>query len=355
MKKYSIILFALISIFIFSFTTAASEYKVKPGDSLWKISNKYDIPIKIIIEKNDINNATKLYVGQKLIISSSNQTITINFDNEYSTQNNLSYKKYQVRSGDTLWKLAQKFNTTIERLKELNQNIGDNYQLQVGQKIIIGQKNDEIIITEPENNNSTTNTNNFRSYYFHELKEGETLWEIADHYGVRVSEIINENDIIDLKELETGDLLIIPLRNSSKFSYLKNLSSKVNNYYRVKSNESIADIAEFYNLSEKGIKMINNISENKEARIGQLLVMPVNPAFFLKHEIYTVKTNDKALHEIAYEKGLSIRSILRANYLKDVNAKFNKGKVLLIPLDSDSKATWIDYKDGKPVNSLFSN
>lgn len=435
MKKFSIIFTAIIFIIIL-FTTLSAEaatYQVQRGDSLWKISNQFDIPIQIIIEKNEISNPTDLYVGQRLIITSSSKSITINFGT--NSQNTASSTTYYVRSGDTLWKLAQKFNTNVEKLKKLNTNIADDYRLEIGQRLIIPAENSsEIVIDEqyndnnynPGNNNDNSNNKyytyytikpgdilwniarkyntsvdklvelnkiknsydlyvgrrllveveedkggtvvdrpnlnrpdysnyNFTPYYFHNMAEGETLWGIADYYGVRVSTVIAENDITDINQLKTGDLIIIPLKNSNKYSYLKKMSNKVKNYYRVNSNENLAGIAEYYGLSEIGLRTINNISPDREARLGQRLLMPVNPTFFKKHELYTVKENNKPLHEIAYEKSLSIRSILRANYMKDVNAKFSAGTLLLIPLDTDSKANWIDYKDGKPVNSLFSN
>lgn len=81
--------------------------------------------------------------------------------------------------------------------------------------------------------------------------------------------------------------------------------------------------------------------------------MPVNPALFVKHKIYKVKAGGEYVFDIAYDNGISIKSILKANYLRNQNAKFEEGTILLIPLDDKSKTTWIDYENGKPVNSWF--
>ncbi|MFW6306552.1 MAG: LysM peptidoglycan-binding domain-containing protein, partial [Bacillota bacterium] len=127
----------------------------------------------------------------------------------------------------------------------------------------------------------------------------------------------------------------------------------LNNYYRVLRNDTLADIAEYYNIPEEGIRAINQLSKDEEVYTGQRLLMPVNPALFKKHEIYKVKENSQYIFDIAYNYGISIKSILKANYLKNQNTKFEKGTILLVPEDEGSQATWIDYENGKPVNSWF--
>lgn len=47
---------------------------------------------------------------------------------------------YQVKRGDSLWELAQKFDTTIESIVRLN-NLGNNYELYIGQRLIIDSNN----------------------------------------------------------------------------------------------------------------------------------------------------------------------------------------------------------------------
>ena len=92
-------------------------YIVKKGDSLWKISQIYNVSIPNLIEVNKLKTNI-LSIGQKLIIPQGN---------------NIEY--YIVKKGDTLWTIARETNTSIETIKELN-NLKSNF-IKVGDKLII--------------------------------------------------------------------------------------------------------------------------------------------------------------------------------------------------------------------------
>lgn len=53
------------------------EYIVKRGDSLWKISQQFKVPITKLVEVNNIKNGSLIYVNQKLIIPSNQNTINV--------------------------------------------------------------------------------------------------------------------------------------------------------------------------------------------------------------------------------------------------------------------------------------
>ncbi|MDI3548691.1 MAG: hypothetical protein PWR10_2343 [Halanaerobiales bacterium] len=416
MKKYALfvaVLLAVVLVVSVNPVQAEVTYQVKSGDTLWNISQYFDIPVRVLLRQNNISNPGNLYVGQELIITRTNNSITITFGNGSNLDNNntTNYFEYYVKPGDTLWKIAQRFNTTMEKLVELNDNIDYTYNIYVGQKLIVpGQNNNR------NNNNNLSNQprytyytvkpgdilwniaqkfnttvarlvelNNIRNaydlyvgrrlivevnepvtqpevsptrqpyvpYYFYKIQEGDLIWNIADRFGIRVSELVEANNITDVNQIQTGRVLVIPLEKSTKFSYIQRMNRKLKNYYRVRGNETLADIAAYFKIPEEGLRAINHLASDEEVYTGQLLLMPVSSAFFKKHEIYTVRRNNMPIHEIAYQKGISIRSILQANYMKNINAKFKAGTTLIIPLDKDSKAVWVDYENGKPVNSWF--
>lgn len=91
-------------------------YEVQKGDSLWKISQKYNISVKDLIEKNKLENLV-LQVNQQLLVPK------------------LEQEKYIVKQGDTLWSIAKAYNLEVNKLKEIN-NLTNNL-LSVGQELII--------------------------------------------------------------------------------------------------------------------------------------------------------------------------------------------------------------------------
>ena len=165
--------------------------------------------------------------------------------------------------------------------------------------------------------------------------------------------MINFNNLKNVNDIKEGEVLVIPLKDSTKFSYLRRVGGQVNSYYRVLRNDTLSSIAEFYGIPEEGIRAINGLKKNEEIYTGQKLLMPVNPALFKQHKIYTVKKGGEYIFDIAFENSISIKSLLRANYLRDQNTRFEEGTVIIIPLDEESKAVWIEYENGKPVNSWF--
>lgn len=97
------------------------QYTVKPGDSLWLIAQKYHTTVDAIKKLNGLSNDL-LEVGQILKIPSSQNT---------------SQLEYTVRAGDSLWLIAQKYNTTVSAIKNLNGLRSD--LLSIGQVLKIPQ------------------------------------------------------------------------------------------------------------------------------------------------------------------------------------------------------------------------
>lgn len=89
---------------------ADSVHHVVKNDTVWALSQKFGISIKSIEQLNHIDqNTNMIYVGQDLQIP--------NKDTQTPKNNTHTYT---VQSGDSLWAIAQKFNTSVDHLKQLN-------------------------------------------------------------------------------------------------------------------------------------------------------------------------------------------------------------------------------------------
>lgn len=101
--------------------TGVTEYVVRSGDTLWLLAQRYGTTVDEIKRLNGLTS-DNLSIGQVLKIPTSDSS-------------DGSYIKYVVRSGDTLWLLAQRYNTTVSAIRNLNGLKSDN--LSIGQVLLI--------------------------------------------------------------------------------------------------------------------------------------------------------------------------------------------------------------------------
>lgn len=92
---------------------------MQAGDSLWLIAQRYNTTVDAIKRLNGLTSDL-LNIGQILKIPSSQE---------------LPYIVYTVRSGDTLWLLSRRYNTTVDAIKKLNGLTSDI--LNIGQQLKI--------------------------------------------------------------------------------------------------------------------------------------------------------------------------------------------------------------------------
>ena len=98
------------------------EYTIKSGETLSAIAKRYNTTVETLMDVNDIEDATLVRAGTKIvIIQPPDFTAT------------MAYETYEVEQGDTLYTLSSRFNVTIATIKEINNLSSDN--LRVGQEL----------------------------------------------------------------------------------------------------------------------------------------------------------------------------------------------------------------------------
>ncbi|AUZ37874.1 MULTISPECIES: peptidoglycan endopeptidase LytE [Bacillus] len=98
-----------------SSSSASSTYKVKSGDSLWKISKKYGMTVNELKKLNGLKSDL-LRVGQVLKLKGSSSSSS----SSSSSVSTSSTSTYKVKRGDSLSKIAKQYGTTVSKLKSLN-------------------------------------------------------------------------------------------------------------------------------------------------------------------------------------------------------------------------------------------
>lgn len=104
-------------------------HTVRAGDTWWDIAKSYDVDVKKLAKWNSKAPNDILHPGQKLIIwSETNFTV--------SSNKTSSTVKYTIRQGDSLWSISQKFNVTVDQVREWN-NLSARSLLQPGQNLTL--------------------------------------------------------------------------------------------------------------------------------------------------------------------------------------------------------------------------
>lgn len=113
-----------------------------------------------------------------------------------------------VQNGDTLYSIAQTYNTTVTTLVTLN-SIPNSDVISVGQQIYVPNCGTQLI----ENQDDPTGASALAvevEEIIHVIQEGEGLFDIALRYGVTVTSIAQANNIQDINTVYLGQELIIP-------------------------------------------------------------------------------------------------------------------------------------------------
>ena len=110
------------------------EHKVRPGESVWLIARKYKVKKNHILAVNNLSEKSIIRPKQILKIPTSGY-------DQYKKSVELSSRKiyYTVRRGDTLSEIAEKYKTSIKKIKKSNGLRND--RIIMGQKLIIWVKN----------------------------------------------------------------------------------------------------------------------------------------------------------------------------------------------------------------------
>lgn len=161
------------------------------------------------------------------------------------------------------------------------------------------------------------------------VKSGDTLWAIANRYGVTVQAIASANKITNVNLIYVGQILIIPTGSTTPTPPPPSTSIK----YTVKPGDTLWAIARTYNTTVQAIATASAISNVNLIYVGQILTIPgtttTPPPIPTPGTTYTVKSGD-TLWAIAIRFGTTVQAIASANKIVNTNLIF-VGQTLIIP------------------------
>lgn len=165
------------------------NYTVKKGDTLYGIAKEYGVTPDLIMKDNSLSSSV-LSVGQNLKIRVLKDTGVIEecYGEDYIIPTTTNVINYTVKKGDSLYQIANKYNTSVSAIMKLN-NLTSN-TLNIGQVLKIP---------------SVSNGNATMTYV---VKKGDSLYSIAKKFNTTVDSIKKKNNLKS-NTLSIGKELII--------------------------------------------------------------------------------------------------------------------------------------------------
>lgn len=218
--------------------TETDFHKVKPGETLWQISQQYGVQVKRLKKYNHLGDNDAVVAGNMLWLNSSkpkgdnvvledsdepalelmedkvfdwgapaaNTQVSIqNTDKPIVPANQSNTETHVVQAGETLYSISKQYQLSVNDLKLLN-NIDSQGELKPGQVLKIAVNEDVTANISEEEPIASVRAS---SETVHEVKLSDTLYSVARQYGVTIKDLMECNNKKDFS-VSLGERLKIP-------------------------------------------------------------------------------------------------------------------------------------------------
>ena len=281
--------------------TVKITHRVRNGENLGRIANRYNVRVSEIKRWNRMRSST-IYPGQRLAIyakgTKSKKKATDSKSNKKVTESTPIAKGekviHTVQPGDVVGSIAEKYEVSAAKLREWNGIKGN--LIKVGQKLVVySSKTDEQGIATTNNTKdipkTIANTQNAKKY---KVQSGDALYNIATKHGVSVTELKSFNGLTS-NSINPGQELLIPSNNNvtnsksitvSNDKVKKDIPKTIANTqnakkYKVQSGDALYNIAINHGVSVTELKSLNGLTSNS-IKSGQELLIPSSKKVVIK-------------------------------------------------------------------------
>ena len=168
-----------------------SVHRVRSGETLSGIASRYGTNVRTLMDANNLRSANRIWPGQQLQVPDGRGS-SRSSPRSASALAPGSETTYSVRRGDSLWIVANRYGTTVERIKRDN-SLRSN-TLHPGQKLVL-------------RGSGAPASGSGGSYV---VRSGDTLGRIAQKQGVSLNRLMSANGLSSRSTIHPGQRLVIP-------------------------------------------------------------------------------------------------------------------------------------------------
>jgi len=217
-KTIKAVLLILFVVFFSNSINAQEQktYQVKKGDTFYSISKALDVTVAELKEWNGITS-NNLEIDQELIyyIQSTPQVVSDSLPTEdtstlISTSSGTPNTYYLVKSGDSLYKIAQENDMTVQELKDLNNLTSNN--LRIGQRLAVKSVSIAPVVSEFSNESSPQG-----KFALYTLSSSDNLNSVLNKFEMTEQQLQALNPQIDVNNLNLAKNITVLLPPSKTF------------------------------------------------------------------------------------------------------------------------------------------
>ena len=266
---------------------STDDYKVKSGESLIALANRFNISVDDLANMNSMSSSQMLQLGQTIQIpagaetsaSSNSSSITSSKASDKSSRKSAapSTDDYKVKSGESLIALANRFNISVDDLASMNK-MSSSQMLQLGQTIQVPSGADNGSSSASDKSSRKSAAPSSEDY---KVKSGESLIALANRFNISVDDLASMNKMSSSQMLQLGQTIQVPSGADSGSSSASDKSSRKSaapssEDYKVKSGESLIALANRFNISVDDLASMNKMSSSQMLQLGQTIQVPTS-------------------------------------------------------------------------------
>ena len=306
-------------------------YHVRSGDTLGKIAQRFGTTVSRLQAWNGLSG-TQINVGQSLRVPSVGGAAESGTRAGAVRQAAPSSGRYQIRSGDTLGAIADRFGVSISDLRNWN-NLSGN-RIVAGDTLVVGSgasasTNSSAATAAPPSGGSAIR---------YRIRSGDNLAVIAQRHGVSIDDLRRWNGLRG-STIQAGKTLVVGYGSSSSPAAETTASAPSSpssgggpSTYVVRSGDTLGIIAERFGTTASDLMAWNGLRSSR-INIGQRLTVKAPNSAGDSGGQYKVRSGD-TLEVIARRFSCSVAELKSWNGLR--SSRINAGDVLTVRAESSS-------------------
>lgn len=289
--------------------TFAQTHRVQQGETLYSIARLYQMNADDLSSIN--GNITSIRLGQALKVRRGNTAAAGANPNRMVSG---ATRTHRVLEGETLYSIARRYGMDVETLKAMN---GIEHGIRVGYMLKVKPMNGQV----PSAGN--------RAATRHVVRQGETMYSIAQMYGLTVEQLIARNPNLQYgKALSAGQDLALPANARSQARS-----------HTVQQGETVSSIARRYGVSMEAVRNANP-NLNQLARQQTIRVPGVEQGSSMKNALRNAHHSGKVSTHSLGLSGLSI-----------AHETLPIGTIVLLSNQTTNKHTFARVTQRKPADN----